>query len=64
VRDASFALTAAQRACPPFAFELAASRPDDRDRWRVRDALGFVVGYAPTRAGARAALLALYAVSP
>jgi hypothetical protein len=61
VKDFSFILyPEAASARPPFAYELAAISALDPRRWRIQDSRGDVVGHAPTRAGARAGVSALY----
>jgi hypothetical protein len=60
VRDVSFELwPAADAASPPFRYDPIMSRRVAF--WRVREANGRAIGQARTRAGARAAVLALYA---
>ena len=59
MRDASFTLTPGLfAATAPFTAAQPLAAPW---LWRVRDALGSVVAVARTRAGARAATLALHA---
>jgi len=61
MRDVSFVLFPElwASAPPPFAYRFEAARPWSA-RWSVRDGLDREVGEARTRAGARAALRALY----
>ncbi|MDP1873613.1 hypothetical protein [Phenylobacterium sp.] len=62
MRDESFTLTrAAGDARPPFTRQYIVGRRTAF--WRIREASGRAVGMAPTRAGARAAVRALYGQS-
>ena len=64
MRDQSFTLTTTHpaEALPPFrAVFIATSAPTARRRWHIVDATREAYGHAPTRAGARAGLRALYA---
>lgn len=59
MRNETFELwPAAQAATPPFSYQPIMSRR--LSFWRVREANGRAVGQAKTRAGARAAVRALY----
>ncbi|MFN4176457.1 hypothetical protein [Phenylobacterium sp.] len=63
MRDESFVLdTAARDARPPFSYAFLHRRPTERC-WSVRDGRNVGVGLAKTRAGARAAVRALYALA-
>ncbi len=67
MRDQAFTLTTTHpgEAMPPFRVVfIATSAPTARRRWRIVDAAREPCGHAPTRAGARAGLRALYARPP
>lgn len=60
MKDASFALLpAAETGQPPFSYSFSLPRRRAFS-WQVRDASGRAMAAANTRAGARAARLALY----
>lgn len=62
MRDASFTLYSAAvvLAVGRFGYAFITSRPETLTRWRIHDGADNAVGFARTRAGARAAVRRLY----